>query len=83
MTNPPELTISYKPLWKLLIDKNLKRQDLRKMSGISGATIAKLGRNENVTTAILVKIATALNCGMSDIAEIIDTTKDGANVPTN
>lgn len=83
MTNPPELTISYKPLWKLLIDKNLKRQDLRKMSGISGATIAKLGRNENVTTAILVKIATALNCGMNDIAEIVDTPKDGANVPTN
>lgn len=68
MTEQIELRISYKPLWKLLIDKNLKKQDLRKMTGLSGATIAKLGRDENVTTGVLMRICAALQCGITDIA---------------
>lgn len=68
MTKQPKLSISYKPLWKLLIDKGLKRQDLREMTGLSGATIAKLGRDENVTTGVLVRICAALQCGIADIA---------------
>ncbi|WIK58468.1 helix-turn-helix transcriptional regulator [Actinotignum urinale] len=51
MTNPPSFTVSYKPLWKLLIDRELQKQDLRKMTGLSGATIAKLGRDENATVS--------------------------------
>ncbi|MDY5133013.1 helix-turn-helix domain-containing protein [Actinotignum urinale] len=70
MTNPPSFTVSYKPLWKLLIDRELQKQDLRKMTGLSGATIAKLGRDENVTTTVLVKICEALNCDLSDIVTV-------------
>lgn len=62
--------ISYNPLWKLLIDKGLNKQDLRQKTGLSGATIAKLGRDENVTTRVLVRICVALECGISDICEI-------------
>ena len=64
------MSISYKKLWKLLIDKNMKKKDLMEVSGISSASIAKLGKNENVNTETLVKICTALNCDISDIMEI-------------
>ena len=63
-------SISYKKLWKLLIDKNLKKKDLQKMADISSSSIAKLGRNENVNTEILKKICNALNCDTSDIMEM-------------
>lgn len=62
--------ISYKKLWKLLIDRDLKKRDLQMMAGISSASIAKLGKGENVNTDILVKICNALNCDVSDIMEI-------------
>jgi DNA-binding Xre family transcriptional regulator len=63
-------SISYKKLWKLLIDKDLKKKDLQKMAGISSSSIAKLGRNENVNTEILKKICNALDCDTSDIMEM-------------
>lgn len=63
-------SISYKKLWKLLIDKNLKKKDLQKMAGISSSSIAKLGRNENVSTEILAKVCNALGCDTSDIMEM-------------
>ncbi len=63
-------SISYKKLWKLLIDKNLKKKDLQKMAGISSSSIAKLGRNENVNTEILSKICNALDCDTSDIMKM-------------
>jgi putative transcriptional regulator len=63
-------SISYKKLWKLLIDKNLKKKDLQKMAGISSSSIAKLGRNENVNTEIINKICNALDCDTSDIMEM-------------
>ena len=50
------MSISYKKLWKLLIDRDLKKKDLQQMSGVSAASITKLGRNENVNTEILEKI---------------------------
>jgi DNA-binding Xre family transcriptional regulator len=56
------MSLSYKKLWKLLIDRNMKKKDLRELSGISSASMAKLGKNENVTTEVLVKICTALKC---------------------
>ena len=66
------MKISYKKLWKILIDKEIKKSNLQKMAGISSASIAKLGRNENVTTDILLKICNALHCEIQDILETIE-----------
>ena len=66
------MAVSYKKLWKLLIDRDMIKEDLRKATGLSTNTIAKLGKNENVNTDILVKICTALNCDISDIMEIVE-----------
>lgn len=62
--------ISYKKLWKLLIDRDLKKKDLCELAGISSASMAKLGKNENINTSILVRICEALDCDTSDIMEI-------------
>ena len=64
------MAISYKKLWKLLIDRDMKKRDLQAMAGISSASITKLSKSENVTTEILDKICVALNCDISDIMEI-------------
>lgn len=64
--------ISYNRLWKLLIDKSMNRQDLKAISGISTTSIAKLGKGENVTTDVLLKICKALDCSTDDIMEVID-----------
>lgn len=69
------MAISYKKLWKLLIDKDMKKKDLQKLAGVSSASITKLGKNENVNTEILEKICTALACDISDIMEISDDSK--------
>ena len=66
------MSVSYKKLWKLLIDKDMKKKDLREVAGISTSSMAKLGKNENVNTEILVKICKALNCDISDIMEIVE-----------
>lgn len=65
------MAISYKRLWKLLIDRDMKKKDLVDMTGLSWSTITKMGRDENVNSDVLVKICTALQCEFSDIAEII------------
>ena len=65
------MAISYKKLWKLMIDKDLKKKDLRQLAGISASSITKLGKNENVNTEILERICKALNCDISDIMEIL------------
>jgi DNA-binding Xre family transcriptional regulator len=64
------MVISYNKLWKMLIDKKMNRQDLRRQAGVSTASIAKLGKGENITTDILLKICEAMNCDISDIMEI-------------
>ena len=69
------MVISYKKLWKLLIDKDMKKKDLQKIAGISAASVTKLGKNENVNTEILEKICTALHCDVSDIMEMVDDSK--------
>ena len=56
------MKISYNRLWKMLIDKNLKRKDLQEIAGISSVSIAKLGKGDNNTTDVLLKICTALDC---------------------
>ena len=66
------MVISYKKLWKLLIDKDMRKEDLRLKAGISTNTMAKLGKNENVNTDMLVKICSALNCDIADIMEITE-----------
>ncbi|HCK25237.1 MAG TPA: XRE family transcriptional regulator [Bacteroides graminisolvens] len=63
------MSVNYNKLWKLLIDKDMKKQDLRKKAGLSKGTITKLGKNENVSTQTLGKICSALNCDIGDIAE--------------
>jgi len=63
-------TISYNKLWKLLIDKRMNKKDLRLAAGVSTAVIAKLGKGDNVTTDVLLKICNVLNCDISDIMEI-------------
>ena len=64
------MIISYKKLWKLLIDRDLKKKDLREMAGISPSTIEKLGRNENINTEVLIKICRALDCDLKEIMEL-------------
>ena len=61
--------ISYKKLWKLLIDKSMNKGDLQRAAGISASSIAKLSKGENVQTDLLVKICAALKCDTSDIME--------------
>ena len=70
-----DMKISYKKLWKLLIDKDMMKKDLAERAGISTASIAKLGRNENVNTDILLKICKALECDVSDIMEVVEDTE--------
>ena len=74
------MTISYNKLWKLLIDKKMKKKDLQHLSGVSSATITKLGRDENVNTEILQKICTALNCNIGDIMEFVPNTHKEENL---
>ena len=69
------MAVSYKKLWKLLIDKEIKKKDLSSMAGVSPATITKMGKNGHVTTEVLLKICTALECKMEDVVEIVPDSK--------
>jgi DNA-binding Xre family transcriptional regulator len=68
--------ITYKKLWKLLIDKNMNKGDLQKAAGISPSSMAKLSKGENIQTDLLARICNALECDTSDIMEI-DRDKSG------
>jgi DNA-binding Xre family transcriptional regulator len=70
------MAISYNKLWKLLIDMNMNKQDLKKLSGVSTTSIAKLGKGENITTDVLLKICRALDCKVEDIMETVDGKRD-------
>ena len=65
------MAASYKKLWKLLIDKDLKKKDLGKIANISNYTVTKLTRGDNVTTDVLGRICEALDCSIEDIMEFI------------
>lgn len=67
-----KMAVTYKKLWKLLIDKDMKKKDLQILAGISAASITKLGKNENVNMDIIEKICIALKCDVSDILEITE-----------
>ena len=65
------MLVSYNKLWKLLIDKNMNKKALREQAHLSTGTIAKLVKNENVTTDVLVRICKTLSCDISDIMELL------------
>ena len=65
------MSVCYNKLWKLLIDKGMKKKDLRLATGITTTALAKLGKNEHVSTEILTKICNALDCDLSDIVELV------------
>lgn len=66
------MKISYKKLWKLLIDKDMKKKDLMEQANISAFTVRKLNRGENVTTDVLGRICKALCCSLDDICEFVE-----------
>ena len=70
------MAISYKKLWKLLIDKDMKKKDLQAMSGISWSSITKLSKGETVSMDVLMKICQTLDCDIGDVMELLPTEKD-------
>ena len=71
------MKITYKRLWKLLIDREMMKKDLYAV--VSPAIVAKLGRDENVTTEMLVRICTLLRCDLADIMELIPDPKESCD----
>lgn len=70
------MAASYKPLFKMLIDRNMKKKDLAVLSGVSMATITKMGKDgASVNSDVLIRICEALHCSLNDIVEIIPTEK--------
>ena len=65
------MAVSYKKLWKLLIDKDMKKKDLCALAGISSASVTKMGKSGHITTEVLGKICFALDCKLDDILEFI------------
>lgn len=72
------MLVSYNKLWKLLIDKQMKKKDLGMAAGISANTLAKMGKNDLVSMDVLVRICNALHCDIGDIVEIITEEKINA-----
>lgn len=70
------MSVSYNKLFKLLIDRKMKKKDLREKAGIGNSTMTKLANDENVTIEVMAKICTALNCKMDDIIDIIPDDKE-------
>ena len=66
------MVVSYKKLWKLLIDKDLMKKDLQSKAGVSWATITKMSKGEPVSTEVLMKICKYLQCDVGDVMEFID-----------
>ena len=81
------MSVGYKKLWHLLIDRDMKKRELCELAGISASSLSKLGKNENVNIDILVRICRALNCDINDIMEILPVessakSQKGANYDT-
>ena len=70
------MAVRYNKLWKLLIDKGMTKTDLRLATDMSTTTLAKLGKNENVNTDVLVKICQALECNVDEIMDIVEQKED-------
>ncbi|MCL2343567.1 MAG: helix-turn-helix transcriptional regulator [Firmicutes bacterium] len=67
------MSFSYNKLWKLLIDKNMTRSDLRKAIGMSSSTMAKMGKGENISLDVIDKICTLFHCKVEDILEHVES----------
>ncbi len=65
------MRISYKPLWRILLDRDMSKKELREISGISTTSLAKLGKGENITTDVLLRICEALNVNINEIIETL------------
>ena len=74
------MKMSYKKLWKLLIDKQMKKSDQKKKAGISSSSLAKLTKDENVTTEVLAKICNELKCDIADSMEFIPDENEGDGI---
>lgn len=70
------MEVSYKKLWKILIDRDMKKKDLQAKAGISWASVTKLSKGETVSMGVLMKVCKTLNCDIGDIVELIPTEKD-------
>lgn len=70
--------ISYRPLWHLLLDRNMNKKDLRDLTGLSSSSMAKLGKGDSVSTDMLVRICKAMDCDLPNIMELVD--EDGIPV---
>lgn len=76
------MRISYRPLWVMLAQRGMSKKELREQSGISTASLAKLGKGDNITTDVLLKICQALNCNINEIIETIpDNSESKENAP--
>lgn len=73
------MNVSYKKLWKLLIDKDMMKKDLQKEAGISWATLTKMSKGETVSTEVLMKVCKVLHCDVGDIVEFIDDGEEPAS----
>lgn len=71
------MEISYKKLWKLLIDKEMKKKDLQAAAGISWASVTKFSKGEPVSMEVLMKVCKALDCNIGDIVDLIPVDKEG------
>lgn len=69
------MAVSYKKLWKLLIDRDMKKKDLCEQAGISSASVTKMGKGGHVTTEVLAKICSALECTVDDIMDVLPDKK--------
>jgi DNA (cytosine-5)-methyltransferase 1 len=65
--------VSYNNLWKLLVDKNMNKTELKKCTGIGSTTLSKLGKNQIVSMEVIIKICDALQCDVSDVMQISRT----------
>ena len=74
------MKVSYKKLWKLLIDKDMMKKDLQAAAGIGWASVRKMSKGETVSMEILMKVCKALNCDVSDIMEFIETADEDQSV---
>ena len=70
------MAVRYKKLWKLLIDKDMKKKDLQVKAGISWASVTKMSKGENVSMEVLIKVCQALNCNIGDIMDIVPTSAE-------
>lgn len=74
------MKVNYNRLWKLLIDKGMSKTQLREQTGVTTNTIAKMGKNENVSTEVICRICKVLNCQITDIMELVEEDEETFNV---